>query len=132
MYTQWGEWKNNYILLVGAWLRIVPSYKAYRPAQPTSITSLGTGLLGLLGLLIFLHISSLLFSQQARHSSGRIIRVLWKFRVLPEFLHISNSHVHDVVWGQSPHNELPCRRGDTCYARLARCVKGYAFASNAP
>jgi hypothetical protein len=108
-------------------LRIGPSYKAHRPAQPISITNLSTGLGS-----IFLHISLLLFSQDG-HSSGRI-RVLRKFRVVsdPQFFHISNSHVHDVIRGKPSHNELPCRRGDACYARLARCVEGDAFATNAP
>ncbi|SRR6266849_3521511 len=108
---------------------IGPSYKAHHPAQPISISSLCTGLgLGLQGLI--LHVSLLLFSQD-RYSSGRI-RVLRKVRVVPEFLHVPNSHVHDVIWGKPPHDELPCRWSDAGYARLARRVEGDAFAANAP
>jgi hypothetical protein len=82
-----------------------------------------------LGLLI-LRVSLLLFSQD-RDSSGRI-RVLRKFRVFAELFHIPNSHVHDVIWGKPPHDELPCRRRDAGYARLARRVERDAFAADAP
>ena len=116
----------------GKILGIGTSYEAHHPAQPTSITtSLGTA--GLL-LLILLHIPLLLFSLEGQRSVR--IRVLREFRVVPatvpKFFHIPNSHVHDVIWGKPPHDELPCRRGDACYARLARCVEGDAFAPNAP
>ena len=108
-------------------LRINPPNKTHHPTKAIPFNDLGTG--GGSPRLFFLQISLLLLP---RDGVCDRVWVFWQVKVVIESFCVPYSHVHDVIWGKAPHDELPCRRCDTRNARLSSCVKRDTVTSNAP
>ena len=110
-------------------LLISPSNKAHHAAQPTSAILSTRGARWLLLLLLHLLSRDCVCCRHVRV-------ILWELRIVGLALGsldgLADPHVDDVIRGQSPHDELPCRRRDARDARLARRVERDAIAANAP